>query len=138
MQRGPTHAGGDGRLVKFALDHVLGAAVIEAEDLIIDVKSIHDRGQAVPHSHATLGIELEVCVEVVVAQRAGYAAISAVGEPVTSDIRSVIRQADAHGDTATAVSRPDVPSMGCVPHQATIIATLEHAPPRPTRHLLAP
>src|SRR5260370_8891574 len=89
MQRGPTHAGGDGRLVKFALDHVLGAAVIEAEDLIIDVKSIHDKGQAVPHSHATLGIELEVCVKVVVAQRAGYAAISAVGEPVTSDIRSV-------------------------------------------------
>ena len=58
MQRRPADTGGDGGLIEFALDHVLRAAVVETEDLVVDVEPIHDEGQALAHFDATLSIEL--------------------------------------------------------------------------------
>src|SRR5437762_13149989 len=54
MKRRPAEAGCDGGLVEFALDHVLRATVIETEDLVIKVESIHDEAQAAGHSDAAL------------------------------------------------------------------------------------
>src|SRR6266571_1343475 len=42
MQWRPAEAGGNRWPVIFALDHVLWAAVVEAEDLVVDVEPIHN------------------------------------------------------------------------------------------------
>src|SRR5256884_2735412 len=44
--RRPAHARGNGRPIVFALDHVLRAAIVEAEDLVIDIEAIHEIGRA--------------------------------------------------------------------------------------------
>src|SRR2546425_864015 len=70
MQRRPAEPRGDGGPVIFALEHVLWAAVIKAEDLVVDIEAVHDELKAVHHAHAALGIELKVRIEVVIAEGA--------------------------------------------------------------------
>src|SRR5258708_30087956 len=84
MQGRPAHARCDGGLIEFALNHVLRAPVVKAEHLVVDVKSIHDKGQATGHFDATLSIELKMGIEEVVAGRPRSAV------PVTGNILSVI------------------------------------------------
>src|SRR5207253_7517124 len=68
VQRRPADARGNSRPVVFALDHVLRAAVVEAENLVVDIQAIHDELKAIRQSHAALGIELQMRVEIVVAR----------------------------------------------------------------------
>ena len=84
MQRGPAETRGDRGLVELALEHVLGAPVVKTEDLIVDVEPVHDKGQATGHFDATLGVELKMGIEVVVAEWTGRAV------PIGGDILSVI------------------------------------------------
>src|ERR1051325_5238895 len=90
MQRRPAEAGGDGGPIIFALEHVLWAAVIKAEDLVVDIEAVHDELKAVHHAHAALGIELKVRIEVVVAEGARSAI------PIGSDVLSVVRKAQTN------------------------------------------
>jgi len=46
-------------LLEFALEHVLLAAVVEAEDLVVDIEAVHDETKAMVEAHATLHIELK-------------------------------------------------------------------------------
>ena len=84
MQRRPTETSGDRGLVEFALDHVLRAPVVKTEDFIVDVEPVHDKGQAVGHSDAALGVELKVGIKEVVAGRPRTAV------PIAGDILGVI------------------------------------------------
>ena len=84
MQRRPTETSGDRGLVEFALDHVLRAPVVKTEDFIVDVEPVHDKGQAVGHFDAALGVELKVGIKEVVAGRPRTAI------PITGDILGVI------------------------------------------------
>ena len=86
MQWRPAETGRDGRLVEFPLEHVLRAAVVKTEHLIVDVQTVHDESESVGQTHAALGIELKVWKEVVVAERP----VSRIA--ISGDIRGVIRK----------------------------------------------
>jgi hypothetical protein len=64
---GPAQAYFVGRLVVLALRHVLRAAVVEAEDLVVQVQALHLELQAAIDACAHLRVHLEMRVEVVVA-----------------------------------------------------------------------
>src|SRR5437879_13427098 len=115
MEGRPAHTCGDGGLVKFALDHELGASVIKTEDLVVDIEPVHDKTQAVAHFDATLGIELKMGIEVVVAEGAGSAV------PVGRDILSVIGKSHAHRNAPAIVGWADVTGVGSVAHEPRMI-----------------
>src|SRR5712692_3041039 len=131
MQGRPAHARCDGGLIEFALNHVLRAAVVKTEDLVVDVEPVHDEGQAVTHFDATLGIELKVGIEVVVAEGTGSAV------PVASDILSVIGKPHAQRDAAAIIGGTDVPGMGGVAHEPRMIRTEEIGPKGSARSRVA-
>src|SRR5258707_12458686 len=60
VQRRPAEAGGNRWPVIFALDHVLWAAIVEAEDLVVDVEPIHNKAQATANADAALSVELKL------------------------------------------------------------------------------
>src|SRR5437879_8519349 len=92
MQWRPAEAGGDGGLIEFALDHELRATVIETEDLVIEIETVHDKTQAAGHFDATLSVKLKMGIEEVVAERP-------VPEgAITDDIFSVVREPHADRD----------------------------------------
>src|SRR5436189_6472291 len=68
MQGGPAEARSHGGLIEFALDHELRASIIKTEDLVGEIETIHDKPQATRHSDAGLSIDLEVRIEVVIAE----------------------------------------------------------------------
>src|SRR5436305_1278027 len=118
VHRRPAHTRCNRRPVVFALDHVLRAAIVEAEDLVIDIEAIHDKAESVGQADTALGIELEVWVEIIIAKGAG----SAVA--ITSNVLGIVGQAHANGETTAIVCGTDVPSMGCIAHcPRTIRAT---------------
>ena len=119
MQRRPAEARSDGGLVEFALDHVLRAAVIEAEDLVVDVETIHDKRQAVVEAHATLRIELKVGIEEVVT---GW---PVSGIPVTGNVFSIVGKSQAHREATAIIGGADVPGVRRVPHEPRMIRTGE-------------
>ena len=119
MEGRPAHTCGDGGLVKFALDHELGASVIKTEDLVVDVEPVHDKTQAVAHFDATLGIELKMGIEVVVAEGTGSAV------PVARDILSVIGKAYTNRDAAAIIGGADVPGVGRVANKPRMIRSTE-------------
>ena len=84
MQWRPAEAGSDGGLIEFALDHELRAAVIETEDLVIEIETVHDKAQATGHFDATLSVKLKMGIEEVVAER------PVPGGAITDDIFSVV------------------------------------------------
>ena len=72
-QRRPAETGGDSGLVEFALDYVLRASVVKTEDLVVDVETIHDKAESMSKAEASLGVELEVRIKIVVAEWTGRA-----------------------------------------------------------------
>src|SRR5215813_1048765 len=128
----PAEAGGDGRPVVFALQHELLAAVIEAEDFVVEVEAIHNEGQAMRQANAALGVNLKVRVEIIVTEGAlqtegrniGRRSVlegSAIGELVGGDIGTVVGEADADGDATAIVSRANVPCIGRIAKKARMI-----------------
>src|SRR5262252_9267241 len=65
----PAEAEGVGRFVVFALDHELRAALIETENLIRQVQAVGDEMQPVRQPDATLDIQLQMGVKVLIAER---------------------------------------------------------------------
>src|SRR5712671_5176580 len=84
MQRRPAETRRDSRLVEFALEHVLRAAVVKTEHFVVDVQTVHDESESAGQTHAALGIKLKVCIEEVVAEWP----VSRTA--ITGDIRGVI------------------------------------------------
>ena len=72
--RRPANAGRERRLIVLALDHVLRAALVEAENFVVEVEAREDHAHAVAHADDALGVDLDVRVEVDVAQRVLHAA----------------------------------------------------------------
>ena len=68
-RRRPAEAERVSGLVVLALDHVWLAAVIEAEDLVVEVESGDDQLEPVAKLPATLRVDLGVVVEVDVPER---------------------------------------------------------------------
>src|SRR5579885_754809 len=64
----PAETGGEGGFVILALNHELGAALVKAEDFVVDVQAVHQEGQAVGHLDTALGVHLQVGVEINVAE----------------------------------------------------------------------
>ena len=119
MQRRPAEAGGDGGLVEFALDHELRATVIETEDLVIEIETVHDKTQPARQTKAALSVELKMGVEVVVPERTGSAV------PITGDIFSVVGEPDADRDATAIIGWANVPGVGRVAHKPRMIGTAE-------------
>src|ERR1700687_480836 len=68
LRRGrPAEAERNGGLIKFALDGVDGASLVEAECLITEVEAGSLEAKALGDSIAALNVKLSVCVEVDVA-----------------------------------------------------------------------
>src|SRR5438094_6921722 len=110
MQRRPAEAGGDGGLVEFALDHELRATVIETEDLVIEIETVHDKAQAMGHFDATLSVKLKMGIEEVVPERTGSAV------PITGDIFSVVGEPHADRDATAIIGWAADPGMGVGAH----------------------
>src|SRR5215467_4602506 len=55
-------------LVVFALDHVLRAAVVEAKHFVIGIQNVGDESQPVAQDHTALQINLQVGIEIGVAE----------------------------------------------------------------------
>src|SRR5215475_14269469 len=117
----PTKAGGDGRAIVFALQHELFAAVVEAEDFVIQVQAVHDEGQAVSKADTSLRVNLKMRVEIVVAKRPFDAPRRAIRELVRGNVGIVIREADADGDATAIVGRADVPGIGRIAQKPRMI-----------------
>src|SRR5258708_3014706 len=115
----PAHARCNGGPVEFALDHELRAAVVETEDLVVDVEPVDDKTQAPAHFDATLSIELQVGIEEVVAEWTRSAI------PVANDIGSVIGKPHADRDAAAIIGRADVPGVRRVAHEPGMIRPAE-------------
>ena len=128
MCRRPAHARGNGRPIVFALDHVLRAAIVEAEDLVIDIEAIHDKAQAMCQSYAALYVDLEVGIEIVISKRPSDPSVHAVRELIGSDICAVVREAKANRDTAAIVRWTDVPRIRRVAQQPRMIGAAEIRP----------
>jgi hypothetical protein len=60
----PAHAARAGGVVVLALDHVLRAALIEAENFVVEVEAVSIDLKTRRQPVACLGVELEVAVEV--------------------------------------------------------------------------
>ena len=119
MRWGPAGARGDGGLVEFALEHVLRASVVKTEDLVVDVKPVHDETEAMSELDAALRIKLQVGIEVIVAEWTGRA-IS-----IASDIGSVIGEPNANRHAAAIVGGADVPGVRRVAHKPRMIGATE-------------
>src|SRR5713101_4349153 len=69
MQWRPPEAYCDCRLVVFPLNHELGAALVEAKDLVGEIEAVHDEVPAAGQTDAALSVNLQVRVEVAVTER---------------------------------------------------------------------
>src|SRR5258708_25067732 len=90
VQGRPAEARGHGRLVIFPLDHVLRAALIEAENFVVEIEAIHDELQAMYQAIAALNVHLEVGIEVDVAIWPLDSSRSYGGRTTSERIRSVL------------------------------------------------
>src|SRR4029077_16117165 len=95
--RRPPESGGHGGPVVFALVEILRAAIVEAEHFVVDVKAVHHKTEAVAQAEASWGVDFEVRVQVVVAERASNAAREAILELIRKDIGLVVREPESHG-----------------------------------------
>src|SRR6202007_1171358 len=134
VSRRPAEAGGDGGPIVFALEHVFRAAVIEAEDFVVDVQPVHDERQTVSHADAALRVEFKMAVEIVVAERTVDAAGSwsawcavergrAVMVAVGGYVRLVVREPDADGEPAAVEGRANVPAIRRIAKEPGVVRT---------------
>ena len=90
VQRSPTETRRDCRLIVFALDHEFTAAIVKTEDLIGEIETVGDESQPTGQSNAALRIDLEVGIEIVVAEGTTDSARGSVSKSIGGDIRRVI------------------------------------------------
>ena len=114
--------------------HVLGAAVIEAEDLVVEVQAGEDKAQSSPNSTTGLKIHLEVRIEVVVAIWAFRPAGSiqrwircVVDVLIGIVICAVIGQAEVYGDAAVLVIGFDIESMACLADEGRVVGPVRNS-----------
>ena len=130
----PAETHGISWLVVFALNHELGAALVKAEDFVGQVEAVGNETEAMRKANTALGVNLQVGVEILVAEwafqstgsRIGRSAIfggSTVLVGVGGNVGLVVAQAHANGKPAAIVGRTDVPGVGSIAHQSRMIGT---------------
>jgi len=128
MQRSPAETRRDCRFVILALDHELRAAIVKTEDLIGEIETVGDESQPTGQSNAALRIDLEVGIEIVVAEGTTDSAHGSVSKSIGGDIRRVIGQAHANRDANAVISRADIPGVGCVAQESWMIERAKSGP----------
>ena len=108
-------AAGVGGLVVLALHHVLGTAVVKAEDLVVHILPGSKDGEILADVEEALRVNLGVGVEVVVAVRSFDAVRNGAPGPtlwllIRVDVRAVV--ADAELTRSRRIGRRDVPREG--------------------------
>ncbi len=127
MGRRPSETQGEGGPVIFTLNHVLTAAVVEAEDLVVGVEDVGDEREAVMQPEASLQVDLQVWIEVSIAvwtvETAGSrgGATGAILILVAINVGGVVRETGAEGKRPHIVCGADVPSVGSGAQQARMI-----------------
>ena len=98
--------------VELALDVPLLAAVVEAEDLVVEVQAAHDELQAARERVAALRVDLGVGIEERVAVRPARPAVGAVGVLVGPDRGRVVGHRAAQREAPLVVGQVQVELVG--------------------------
>lgn len=117
----PAEARCDGGLIVFALNHVLRAALVEAEDFVVHIQPVRYEAQAFGKTHAALGVHLKMGVEIDVAEGPDQPAWRAILELITIDVCLIVRESNAQRDAATVVGRTDVEGVRSCPGQPRMV-----------------
>src|ERR1700680_4252966 len=149
MLQVPVQAEGVRRFVEFALSKILGAAVVEAEDLVVQIQTGGDRGEALSEINAALRVDLEVRVEVQVAkgsldaEGSGIAigtnaapldlvSILAGVKKVTEDVGAVISHPDPQRKSSAIIGWTYVKGVGSLAQQRGAVDA------QPRVHIICP
>src|SRR5215471_12073599 len=125
--RRPAKTQSECRLVIFTLNHVLTAAVVETEDLVVCVEDIGDEREAVVKTEATLQVNLQVRIEIgvtictVKASCSWRRAVSSVLILVTIDVGCVVGETCSEGKRSEIVSWADIPCVWSGTEQAGMV-----------------
>src|ERR1700758_1751474 len=130
----PAETHGVRRLIIFALNHELCASLIETKYFVCQVEAIGDETEAMRQPDAALRVNLQVGVEILVAERAlestgsrcGRRAVlrgRAILKSIGGDVGLVVAQAKADGDSAAVIGRANIPGIGSVAEKPRMIGT---------------
>src|SRR5580704_5750711 len=117
------------RFIELALDQILAATVIKAEHLVVGIENVSDKGEALRQQHASLHIDLQVRIEVGVAVRTLETSWRRRGSTRTililirEDVRVVVRNSEAVGETAAVIRGADIPGIWRLPQQVRMVQT---------------
>src|SRR3974390_648311 len=123
VRRRPAHARSVSWFVELALDHVRTAAVVEAKDLVVGVEDVRDERKALLQAHTALHIDLQVAVQIGVAERPFYAAGRSVLILIGENVCLVVAHAEPVRETALVIGRAYVPSIRRLPKQMRVVRT---------------
>src|SRR6185437_2699159 len=112
-----------GLVVELALRVVFRAAIVEAEFLVVEVKSGNHQLQPGTNRVAALRVDLGVGVVIVVAQRARWSARSPVRVLVNVDAGPVVVDVHLHCETTAIIGGADVKDVGSVIQQARLVTS---------------
>src|SRR6202795_95371 len=125
---GPADAERHGWLIEFALDGIDAAALVEAERLVAEVQAGSLKAKALGDTIAALNVVLGVGEEIDVAARApeskdGIAVGGRVhvGVVVERNVGIVVADGEANGETSLVIGRADVPGVGSLARQGSVV-----------------
>src|SRR5215475_1676773 len=127
MARRPAQTDTVGGPIIFALNHVLWAAVIKAEDFIVDVENVTDECEALRHLVAALHVDLQVRVEVSVGEGSGdtsWCSRSCKAWAlvlVAINVRVIVGDTQTEREGTQIVGRTDVPRVRNGTKQSRVI-----------------
>ena len=122
------NAGRKCRSIELALDNVLRTPLVEAEDFVVKVKAGDDEVEAVGHAYATLRIDLDMRVEIDIAERTVHSARQTVLVLVP-----IFAVADASGGSVSCLAAIETWHHWCSLGQSSIlIRATKVAPPFPS------
>src|SRR5262249_47690965 len=125
--RRPAHAERVGTAVVLSLDGELFAALIEAEDFIVQVQQRNNRLQPTsaryPVTH--LGVQLGVRIEVDIAVWPFDSAVSAVLEVILKDVGVVVSESHTRRDALLVIRDIEVPVVRSLAGQRGVVRPAE-------------
>ena len=123
-------------MIIFTLNHKLRAALIEAENFVVEIEAIHDELHPMNQAIAALNVHLEVGIEVDVAiwpldssrsygGRTTSERIRSVLISILEDVRSVVGQACTKRETTAIIRRTDVPGVRGGAREPWVVGTVK-------------
>ena len=101
--------------------HLVGTSVVKSEDFVVQIQTVDNHGEALPHPNAALRVQLQVRVEVSVAEGTLYSKLRTVLVLVSVDAGAVVREADAQRNPAAVVGRTEIPGVGSLALERGIV-----------------